>query len=139
MRLSYSSVGGGGSSSGYALTVKDLEDIVAERFGYDPGTVNISGLNIDGGEFHISGRTEPMDLKDGRAGVASDQTPESEDGNVAADLAEAAIVFLNHLEDTLDDSSFEAVSTQLWNRVSFLASEVREAASSPDLTDPSRG
>jgi hypothetical protein len=57
----------------------------------------------------------------------SDQAPVSKEGNLAGDLAEAAIVFLNHLEDTLDDASFDAVSTQLWNRLSLLASEVRDS------------
>lgn len=47
---------------------------------------------------------------------------------MAGELAEAAIVFLNHLEDTLDDASFDAVSTRLWNRLSSLASEVRDAS-----------
>lgn len=56
MRLGYSSVGGGESFSSYSLTVEDLEEIVAAHFGYDPGTVDISGLEIEGGEFHVSGR-----------------------------------------------------------------------------------
>lgn len=47
---------------------------------------------------------------------------------MAGELAEAAIVFLNHLEDTLDDASFDAVSTHLWNRLSSLASKVRDAS-----------
>lgn len=46
----------------------------------------------------------------------------------AGELAEAAIVFLNHLEDTLDDANFDAVSVELWNRLSSLASEVRDAS-----------
>lgn len=59
MRLSYSSVGGGESFSSYSLTMKDLEEIVAAHFGYDPGTVDISSLEIEGGEFHVSGRSGP--------------------------------------------------------------------------------
>lgn len=58
----------------------------------------------------------------------------SEEPSKAGELAEAAIVFLNHLEDTLDDASFDAVSTQLWNRLSSLASEVRDGSSMPQGT-----
>lgn len=59
MRLGYSSVGGGESFSSYSLTLKDLEEIVAAHFGYDLATVNISGLEIEGGEFHVSGSSVP--------------------------------------------------------------------------------
>lgn len=65
------------------------------------------------------------------------ETAVSEDRNMAGELAEAAIVFLNHLEDTLDDESFDAVSTQLWNRLSSLASEVRGEFPSSGPTTPS--
>ncbi len=57
----------------------------------------------------------------------SEPTAPEEPGK-AGELAEAAIVFLNHLEDTLDDASFDSVSTQLWNRLSSLASEVWDAS-----------
>lgn len=53
----------------------------------------------------------------------------SDETGKAGELAEAAIVFLSHLEDTLDDTSFDAVSTQLWNRLSSLASEVWDVSS----------
>lgn len=53
----------------------------------------------------------------------------SDETGKAGELAEVAIVFLSHLEDTLDDTSFDAVSTQLWNRLSSLASEVRDVSS----------
>ncbi len=56
---------------------------------------------------------------------------------MAGELAEAAIVFLNHLEDALDDASFDAVSTQLWNRLSSLASQVRGPISRDDVHDGS--
>jgi hypothetical protein len=65
MRLGYSSVGGGESFSSYSLTMEDLEEIVAARFGYDPATVNISGLEIEGGEFHVSGRSSPAPADEG--------------------------------------------------------------------------
>ncbi len=66
MRLSYSSVGGGESFSSYSLAMEDLEEIVAAHFGYDPATVDIRGLEIEGGEFHVSGRSglEPADASD---------------------------------------------------------------------------
>jgi hypothetical protein len=69
MRLTYSSTGGGGSTSAYALTESDLEEIIAQHFGYDPGTVNISGLEIRHVEFHVSGRNDPVSVKDDEADV----------------------------------------------------------------------
>lgn len=59
MRLSYSSVGGGESFSSYSLTMRDLVEIVAAHFGYDPGTVDIRGIELEEDEFHISGRRGP--------------------------------------------------------------------------------
>jgi hypothetical protein len=59
----------------------------------------------------------------------------SEKPGKAGELAEAAIVFLNHLEDTLDDANFDAVSVKLWNRLSSLASEVRDASRPTPVTE----
>jgi hypothetical protein len=55
MRLGYSSVGGGSSFSSYSLTREDLENIVAEHFGFDPATLHLGGIEIPGGEISVSG------------------------------------------------------------------------------------
>jgi hypothetical protein len=57
MRLVHSHIHGGEHSSIYALTMNDLERIVADAFGWDLRSVNIDGLEADGFEFHVSGTT----------------------------------------------------------------------------------
>lgn len=50
---SYSSVGGGESFSSYTLTRRDLEKIVAEHFGFDPGSVSIESLELPESQFLV--------------------------------------------------------------------------------------
>ncbi len=57
MRLIHSHIHGGEYSSSYALTMKDLERIVADAFGWDLRSVDIRGLEAEGFEFHVSGTT----------------------------------------------------------------------------------
>jgi len=67
MRTTYSVIGGGRASSGYALTEKDLREILAAHFGFDPDTVTVQGIEVPEGEFSISGDTPRLDEEEAPA------------------------------------------------------------------------
>ena len=61
MRVGYTSIGGGEAFKSFSLTERDLEKLIADHFGFDPETINISGIQITGDEFHVSGNLEKND------------------------------------------------------------------------------
>lgn len=67
MRPGYSSVGGGESFSSYILDERDLEQIVAEHFGYDLDTFNMSGVELPEGAISVSGYHRMPELPDPNA------------------------------------------------------------------------
>lgn len=61
MKVGYTSIGGGEVYKSFSLTERDLEKLISDHFGFDPQTINLSGIHITGGEFHVSGTLEKDD------------------------------------------------------------------------------
>ena len=61
MRVGYTSIGDSEVFKSFSLTERDLEKLIADHFGFDPQNINISGIHITGGEFHVSGTLEKDD------------------------------------------------------------------------------
>lgn len=61
MRIVYKSIGGDNSSAIYALTERDLTEILANHFDLEVDTVDITGIQMEGEELVISGRRPSPD------------------------------------------------------------------------------
>lgn len=59
VRTVYRRIGGGGDRSAFALSERDLVDILSAHFGFDPETSDISGLRLDGDEICFSSSAAP--------------------------------------------------------------------------------
>lgn len=55
MRVTYTSINGSGVTKAFSLTQSDLGKLIADHFGFDPETIDMSGIQVLGDEFHVSG------------------------------------------------------------------------------------